>query len=256
MVDFIKFVAEKLPNGLIEEIKHTPIYDFFQWVRLKTAPRATIYLSTPEGALDLTLPESELMFKRLKRQGVHEPGLSSALSKRLDSNSVFYDVGSQYGYFIKYAQLIGVPDKQIHGFEASKFVYEVLSDQFQDDDVQLNHCWVGKDTGGETLAIDDYASSHEPPTLVKIDVEGAEYEILQGMKKTLQKHEPLLYIEVHPQFLPKFGHNDNDLIDTLLDSNYKLDMLDHRSTQQNWKPVSDSDRPNDDAYLIRAEITE
>ena len=35
------------------------------------------------------------------------------------------------------------------------------------------------------------------PDMVKIDVEGLEYSVLLGMKKTLSKYKPSLFIEVH-----------------------------------------------------------
>lgn len=34
-----------------------------------------------------------------------------------------------------------------------------------------------------------------PPDLIKIDVEGHEYEVLQGAKETIAKHRPVLYVE-------------------------------------------------------------
>lgn len=39
------------------------------------------------------------------------------------------------------------------------------------------------------------------PQVVKIDVEGAEVEVLQGGKKTLQTNKPLLFIEAHSESL-------------------------------------------------------
>jgi len=34
--------------------------------------------------------------------------------------------------------------------------------------------------------------------LVKLDVEGAELNVLRGMKNTLQSHHPGILVEVHP----------------------------------------------------------
>jgi FkbM family methyltransferase len=47
--------------------------------------------------------------------------------------------------------------------------------------------------------------------LVKIDVEGAELMVLQGMKRTLREDRPALLIEIHPMYLPQFGHSAEDL---------------------------------------------
>lgn len=40
------------------------------------------------------------------------------------------------------------------------------------------------------------------PVFVKIDVEGAEYEVLRGMEKTFAAHHPLVMLEIHPQWQP------------------------------------------------------
>lgn len=49
----------------------------------------------------------------------------------------------------------------------------------------------------ETLALDAFAKSHPAPSLVKIDVEGAELLVLQGMQQLLRTQQPILFIELH-----------------------------------------------------------
>lgn len=40
------------------------------------------------------------------------------------------------------------------------------------------------------------------PKFIKIDVEGAEFEVLQGMTETMKNYKPLIYLEKHPQLIP------------------------------------------------------
>ena len=42
---------------------------------------------------------------------------------------------------------------------------------------------------------------------IKMDVEGAEMDILLGMRKLLERDHPSLAIEVHTLFLKRFGHS-------------------------------------------------
>ncbi|MBX3047496.1 MAG: FkbM family methyltransferase [Anaerolineales bacterium] len=49
----------------------------------------------------------------------------------------------------------------------------------------------------ETIAVDDFTSTHPAPHLIKIDVEGAEALALQGMQQVLRTHQPTLFIELH-----------------------------------------------------------
>lgn len=55
----------------------------------------------------------------------------------------------------------------------------------------------------KTTAIDDLvAALGLRPSFIKIDVEGAEYNVLCGMENTLREHRPKIAIEVHPTWLP------------------------------------------------------
>jgi hypothetical protein len=50
------------------------------------------------------------------------------------------------------------------------------------------------------VTLDDFvAAGDPPPQLVKIDVEGGEYEVLLGGKELFANQRPLLIVEVHHQ---------------------------------------------------------
>lgn len=56
------------------------------------------------------------------------------------------------------------------------------------------------------VRLDDFQlADSRPIKLIKIDVEGAEMEVLRGAENFLQKHRPVLLIEVHAYALPDFG---------------------------------------------------
>lgn len=55
----------------------------------------------------------------------------------------------------------------------------------------------------QCYSIDDWVQQgHERPDIIKIDVEGAEYEVLQGAIKTLQQYKPNLLLATHDYHLP------------------------------------------------------
>jgi hypothetical protein len=55
----------------------------------------------------------------------------------------------------------------------------------------------------EVVALDDLIASGriEPPTLLKVDVEGAELLVLRGASELLQQGHPKLFIEIHSRQL-------------------------------------------------------
>ena len=68
---------------------------------------------------------------------------------------------------------------------------------FQEDQNTGNHIRV------EIRSLDSYVERDglRPPALIKIDVEGAEVEVLQGARILIQMHHPTLCIEFHSRAL-------------------------------------------------------
>ena len=62
------------------------------------------------------------------------------------------------------------------------------------------------------------------PTVVKIDIEGAELLALKGMKQLLSgtSKPRLIYLEVHPDFLGSFRTSKEELFDYLKNFSYKI----------------------------------
>ena len=55
-----------------------------------------------------------------------------------------------------------------------------------------------------TLTLDELVRANDlRPSFIKIDVEGAEYEVLLGAEKTLKEFHPILMTELHPDWLDK-----------------------------------------------------
>jgi FkbM family methyltransferase len=79
---------------------------------------------------------------------------------------------------------------------------------------------------GDTLINNQTA---RPPTVVKLDVEGWEYAVLQGMTSALS-HCRLLLIEVHPQNLQQIGKSTQDVYDLVDKLGFQIVQEDERTT--------------------------
>ncbi|MFQ5715758.1 MAG: FkbM family methyltransferase [Nitrospinales bacterium] len=60
----------------------------------------------------------------------------------------------------------------------------------------------------------------KPADLVKIDVEGYEYQTLLGMKNFLQTYRPKIYLECHPRKLAKLGCSAEQTLDFIKKCGY------------------------------------
>lgn len=70
--------------------------------------------------------------------------------------------------------------------------------------------------------IEKYVSGD--PALIRMDVEGYEYEIIKGMTNILKSNKPMiLFIELHPFMMSK--EDMNNLIETLKKNNFKVKAI-------------------------------
>ncbi len=172
----------------------------------------------------------------------YEPDKQFALSKFLRNNSIFFDIGANVGMHSLYA-LKSFPGVKIVAFEPFpknvSYLKEVIS-RNKIINIDLIPCAVGNSTGkiyfeeGATnlqgkisneksnievsiISLDYYISqSNLVPDLIKVDVEGAEIEVLKGSKQLLSKHSPIWVIELHNQEQCKL------VSEFFADKNYKL----------------------------------
>ena len=63
------------------------------------------------------------------------------------------------------------------------------------------------------------------PNMIKIDAEGAEFRILKGMWKTIEKYHPAIICEVHPLHLKGQGIELKTLFEFLQKRDYRLFLI-------------------------------
>lgn len=84
----------------------------------------------------------------------------------------------------------------------------------------------GDGGGPPTVTLDSLAAQLGlRPAFVKVDVEGAEYWVLQGMREILREFRPRVMLELHPLFQPP-GITLEDVTGVLRESGYTSTELD------------------------------
>ena len=64
-----------------------------------------------------------------------------------------------------------------------------------------------------TVTLDDYCEiAGVAPDIVKVDVEGAEGEVLRGMEKTAKRYGPIIFLSLHPWALADFGDDKDGIL--------------------------------------------
>jgi FkbM family methyltransferase len=69
-----------------------------------------------------------------------------------------------------------------------------------------------KEIACDVVTIDDFLPNLERLSFLKCDVEGADLFAMRGAKKTLEKHKPVVVVEITPWFLEGFGLTVGDVV--------------------------------------------
>lgn len=65
------------------------------------------------------------------------------------------------------------------------------------------------------------------PTIITMDVEGSEWEVLQGAEKTLDTFHPTIFLSLHPEFLiNQYDKYSREVRDWIISKGYKETFLD------------------------------
>lgn len=190
------------------------------------------------------------------------PALAPVLEAVLRPGDTCYDVGANVGVYALWATGLVGPAGQVHAFEpvpATMAVLRALVARNGLNQVVLVPCAVGA-TAGETglrlypgasdrahavadprhadhvaprTTLDAYAARHRPPDLVKIDVEGAETDVLRGAGDLLDRCAPALLVELPPGRLARGGGGpgQEEFVGRLLDAGYQLFNLTPRGAR-------------------------
>jgi FkbM family methyltransferase len=63
------------------------------------------------------------------------------------------------------------------------------------------------------------------PSLMKIDVEGGEFEVLKGAEQTLLNHRPVLLLSLHAEALIRAGATSDQVLNWLHNRDYDLQLI-------------------------------
>jgi FkbM family methyltransferase len=202
-----------------------------RFVRKAIPPGTRVWVSIAGGLGKGLSVNLDTRFEMNYATGNYEPLIEHALSSHLQPGSVFYDVGAHIGVLSMIAARIVSPAGVVFAFEPDPGNVERIEEHARRN--MLNHiktvpfaAWssggrlrferapsessrnqgaLAMDPGAngvniievDAISLDEFAHNHPPPSLIKLDVEGAEASVLRGSEMIFSSVKPALICEVH-----------------------------------------------------------
>lgn len=201
-------------------------------------------------------------------QGTVEIPVQEAISDLLETGDTFYDIGANVGFFSILASKIIGSTGAVYAFEpvprnASRVEKNACLNSLNNVEVikiaVSNYCGqsellLARHSGGavlksagippdftgsivvETSTLDAVMDREQlrPPNLVKIDVEGAELDVLRGMIGTLRKYGPKIIVEVDDEVQTRCLDKLSASQAFLRDLGYRIDILPNSYQDGHW----------------------
>lgn len=266
----IRKIISWIPEALRRKIKRTPLGDLWNLYTHSIESRIN-YISAPLSyrlssivKTDLDIPLGNLQFYVLERTGHYrnpetwpstepypEPLTVNEFCNIFDNDTVLYNIGAGYGYYHAIGLMAGIPSEQIVNFEGDRVKCQILKKS--DPEANVVNAYVSDHMNPrqglpDIINLDDWFSkSQPPPTIIKIDIDGTEFDALRGMEKLLMDHRPILYVELHPGRYDDIEKELNQIYCQLSELDYNLHTANHRSARTDWAP------PKPDDYIEKSE---
>jgi FkbM family methyltransferase len=250
------FGLDTLPSLLPEPVKPflrplLPVYSSVKGTVYSALPERE--LTTPYGVTILVDPANYV--ERTLAEGRFEPEYVEYFTSMIDDrDSTFYDIGANVGFFSLLHARKASSESNTFAFEPLPRNIERLEKNRQlnpsldfdlydiglsntkreatlsvSDDHPGEASLTGRNVTGDSLrkvnvcvsTLDEVADSlPADPDIMKIDVEGAEIDVLRGSKSVLERSQPDVLLELHPNLLKSDEYQVGAITDILTESGY------------------------------------
>jgi FkbM family methyltransferase len=243
-------------KGYIDAIKkyyeaYPPLRKYlYYWIYSKIHPSKFIIRDIQGSKMYLNLNDYGLS-KQLFLNGIREPECTKIMKKILKKGMVIAEIGANVGYYaLLEASIIGEKGK-IYAIEPFPSNYNLLQKNIElnsyDTIIEPYNLAISNNSGKEKLYInskhnlcnmlekesnecvevstekfDNFIKNKQLPDLIRMDIEGFEYFVLEGMKKTMKKcNSCKMFIELHLYQMDEKGLDYKKPIKTILDLGFK-----------------------------------
>lgn len=202
---------------------------------------------------------SEWLGRHIYVTGEYEPSTTDLFLACVRPESVVLDIGANAGYFSLLAASLVGPSGKVIAFEpvasiATSLRKNIAANRFANCEVfelvasntegtceffvgPANHSGTSslrtiegssRRIEVECVPLDSLLGDVPSIDFVKVDVEGAECHVLEGMVGILERHRPDIVCEITPEFLSAMGRSPKDIASLLARFGYTAYAVEHK----------------------------
>ena len=248
-----KTLKKLVPTRIRMRLK--PFY--MRWALRRFTQPAKIWIKKHRFFIWLD-PENKAVDDYIFIHGHWELDIAKIIEEHLCVGEIFIDIGANIGYFSLLGASIVGPTGRVIAFEpisrvADQFRMSVQANNHKN--VEISNMALGAksavmkleimpgNVGGSSLVknigsghsecvkvstLDNELADFEDISVIKIDVEGYEYEVLKGAQETIKKYKPTIIMEFSPSVYGRQKvNNSRNILSLLLDHKYQIRDLDY-----------------------------
>jgi len=254
---FARIVQMLVGTGLS---RFPPVMKIYKFLYRSLLPKKSITLvSVQEHQMYVDIGDMGDVTAALVSDGIYHPQMTKVFQGTVSKGMTYIDIGANIGYFTLIAAKIVGEEGEIFAFEPEPLNFDLLVKNIalnkyenvipmqkaisnKDGTAKLfvdrisfgSHSLItpGKDVhsfGQDTIEVeaqtlDSFFKNYTGKIdLVKIDVEGAELAVLEGMESIINQNKELIIItEFLPDGLSRFGSSPEEFLNRLVNYGFKL----------------------------------
>jgi len=252
----LKILKKEGIKAYIDAIKkyyeaYPPLHkNLYYWLYSKLHPSKLVIRNILGSKMYLNLRDFGLS-KQLILNGIREPECTKIMKKELKKGMIIAEIGANIGYYALLEALIVGEKGKIYAIEPFPLNFDLLQKNIKlnsyDKIIEPYNLAISNKSGKEKLyvtskhnlcnmfaidadefveikteTLDNFIKNKQKPNLIRMDIEGFEYYVVQGMKNTLKEcNSCIIFIEVHPYQMDQKGLDFKKPIKTFFDFGFK-----------------------------------
>lgn len=206
---------------------------------------------------DFFVENSPWLAIHLYRNGVFEKSITNFVKSNVLAGQRVIDIGANIGYYtLLFSSLVG-NSGTVFSFEPAPDNYKLLQQNITANKIKntksrnvaisdfngKTKLYLSASNSGchkitfmpnsKSVDIDVITLNYDDISLIKIDVEGAELDVLHGIESIINKCHPILIMEFEPQLLQQHGVKPSQVLSFIKDHDYHISIFDRNEENEN-----------------------